>query len=84
MIRRPRAPFAAPVPAAIAAAALLAAGCRGVQSALDPAAREAGQIAGLWWFFFWVCAAVFLAVITLLFVGVFRRGAVLLAIQESN
>jgi cytochrome c oxidase subunit II len=73
VIRRPRAPFAAWIPAAIAAAALITtAGCRGLQSALDPAAREAGRIAGLWWLFFWVCAVVFVAVITLLLVGVFR------------
>jgi cytochrome c oxidase subunit 2 len=51
-----------------------AAGCRGVQSALDPAGREARGIAGLWWLFFAVCAAVFLIVIVSFALAVFRRS----------
>ena len=49
-----------------------AAGCRGIQSALDPAGREAGRIANLWWFLFWVCTAVFVIVTAALFLGIFR------------
>ena len=51
---------------------IAAAGCRGAQSALDPAGREASKIAGIWWLFFWVCSAVFVAVITALLAAVFR------------
>ncbi|MCA1582256.1 MAG: cytochrome c oxidase subunit II [Acidobacteria bacterium] len=59
-----------------AAAALLCAalsGCRGIQSSLDPAGREAAKISGLWWLFFYVCTAVFVLVLAFLFYGVFRR-----------
>lgn len=32
------------------------------QSAVDPAGTQAGHIANLWWFFFWVLIAIFVAV----------------------
>lgn len=38
---------------------LLAGGCAGQQSALDPAGAQAGQIDGLWWLFFWTTTAVY-------------------------
>ena len=38
-------------------------GCAGhQQSAVDPAGPQAGRIASLWWFFFWVLAAIFVIV----------------------
>jgi cytochrome c oxidase subunit 2 len=41
-----------------------------MQSALDPAAREAGKIAQLWWIYFWVLTAVFGAVAVWLFIAI--------------
>jgi cytochrome c oxidase subunit II len=54
---------------------LLWAGCGGAdhsQSALHPAGSAAERIAWLWWFMFIVLAAVFVIVMALLFVAVFR------------
>ncbi|HYK41579.1 MAG TPA: cytochrome c oxidase subunit II [Thermoanaerobaculia bacterium] len=69
-----RAPFArASARGATALALIAAAGCRGIQSALDPAGREASRIAGLWWFLFWTCTAVFVVVTAALLVALFRR-----------
>jgi cytochrome c oxidase subunit II len=50
------------------------AGCGGdhIQSSLHPASPEAAEIARLWWFMFWVCMGVFVAVMGLLFWGIFR------------
>jgi cytochrome c oxidase subunit 2 len=59
--------------AGFAAALLLAAGCRGRTSALDPASGESARIAHLYWLMFAVCAAVFAAVIALLVVSLLRR-----------
>lgn len=59
-------------PAVAALFVAAASGCRGVQSALDPAGREAGRIAGLWWLFFGVCTAVFVIVLGAIAVAVFR------------
>jgi cytochrome c oxidase subunit II len=55
--------------------ALAAAGCSGVQSALDPAGTGAAAIYGLWRVLFWVCAAVFALVLgALLWAMLHRRG----------
>jgi cytochrome c oxidase subunit II len=52
---------------------LLCSGCAGFQSALDPAGPQAGRISRLWWLMFWVCSAVFVAVMGAL-VYALRRG----------
>lgn len=49
----------------------LAAAARGA-SMLDPAADQASEVARLWWFFFTVCTAVFLAVIAVAGLSVWR------------
>ena len=45
-----------------------------MQNALQPAAREAGHIANLWWLFFWVLTTVFVAVAVALFALNFYAG----------
>jgi cytochrome c oxidase subunit 2 len=50
---------------AVAAAALLSAGCGGIQSALDPAGRAAERIAGLFWWMAASAAVIWAAVIGL-------------------
>jgi cytochrome c oxidase subunit 2 len=44
-----------------------------IQSALDAAGVQAARIEGLWWLMFWVCAAVFVAVVAAVALAV-RRG----------
>ena len=44
-----------------------------VQSALDPAGSQAGHLANLWWIFFWVCTAFYIALIAFFFMAI-RRG----------
>jgi cytochrome c oxidase subunit 2 len=44
------------------------------QSALDPAAAEAAQIAHLWWIFFWVTLSIFVLVAIALLVAIVRHG----------
>lgn len=44
-----------------------------IQSALDPAGIQAARIEWLWWFMFWVCASVFVAVLLALLLAI-RRG----------
>ena len=60
--------------AAVAACALLLAGCRraGSQSVLDPAGPHAGGLSRLWWFFFFVLAAVYVLVMIALVVSIVR------------
>ena len=38
-----------------------------------PCGREASRIAGLWWFLFWACTAVFVIVTAAFLVAIFRR-----------
>jgi cytochrome c oxidase subunit II len=52
---------------------LLASGCSGQQSSLDPAGVQADRISQLWWLYFWVCLFVYVAVIAVIFLGVARR-----------
>jgi cytochrome c oxidase subunit 2 len=52
---------------------LLSSGCRGVQSALDPAGPQSGRISRLWWLMFYTCSAVFLVVSVALLIAIFRR-----------
>lgn len=49
----------------------IAAAARGA-SMLDPAADQASEVAGLWWFFFSVCTVVFVGVITAAAFAVWR------------
>ena len=44
-----------------------------IQSVLDPAGIQAARIEWLWWLMFWVCTAVFFAVLAALGLGI-RRG----------
>ena len=60
--------------AAAACVALAAAGCGGTQSMLNPVGPQARSIAGLTWWFFGVCAVVYVAVMGALFWAVARRG----------
>lgn len=67
----------------------LVAGCSGNQSALDPAGVQAQHISGVWWLYFWITAAVYLAVIIVAFlallIGVRRAApAVPLTVSESD
>ena len=43
-----------------------------IQSALDPAGIQARSIANLWWIFFWVCTAFYIAVLAFFFLAVVR------------
>ena len=55
---------------------LFLSGCRGVQSALDPAGPQAGRIGGLWWLMLYTLTAVFIIVRAVLIAAAFRpRGA---------
>jgi cytochrome c oxidase subunit 2 len=45
------------------------------QSVLHPAGAQAGHIHDLWWFMFWICAAVFVIVMAFLLAAIFRRRA---------
>jgi cytochrome c oxidase subunit 2 len=67
--------FRAATKAAAALAVLGLAGCRGAQSALDPAGPQAGSTSGLWWLFFTVCGAVYVAVVVALLLALTRRKA---------
>jgi cytochrome c oxidase subunit II len=48
-------------------------GCRGVQSALDPAGPQSGRVSRLWWLMFYVCSAVFLLVSLAVLIAIFHR-----------
>ena len=47
-------------------------GWMGRHSALDPAGPQAERIGDLWWLMFWVCTAVFLAVLAALLLALLR------------
>jgi cytochrome c oxidase subunit 2 len=55
------------------AVCLLLSGCKGTQSALDPAGPQAGRIEGLWWLMFWVELGIFIVVMGFLLAAVLRR-----------
>jgi cytochrome c oxidase subunit 2 len=50
----------------------LASGCNGIQSALDPAGPQAGNIGWLWWVMFYTLTAVYVIVMCILTVAFFR------------
>lgn len=60
--------------AAVSCAAVLLAGCSGVQSALDPAGPNAREIATLWWWMAVVAVAIFALVLGALLYALFGRG----------
>src|SRR5689334_19922352 len=71
------------------ASVMTLAGCGGNQSPLDPAGVQAERISGVWWLYFWITAAVYLAVIVVMFLAVLigmRRAAptVPLTVSESD
>lgn len=59
--------------AALVAPAL--AGCEGVQSGLSPAGPQAARLASLFWLFTWICAGVFVLVLSAAALATFRRRA---------
>lgn len=58
----------------IAASALLLAACGGLPSSLKPQSDAAAQITSLWWVVFGLGRIIWIGVIVLLLVGLFRRG----------
>lgn len=54
-------------------AAFASAACGGPQNSLDSAGPQSGRIESLWWLFFWVTAAVYVIVMAVLAVTIFRR-----------
>lgn len=52
------------------------ASCSGVQSIFTPATEETKNIVTIWWVLFGVCLFVFLTVITLLLIGLFRNASI--------
>lgn len=61
---------------AVAIAALFLPGLGGSQSVIDPAGPQSGRVNMLWWFFFWACSAIFIAVIGSMLYAVFRARTV--------
>ena len=61
------------VRAAILLGAMVQAGCGGVQSPLNPAGPQASAIAALTWWFFGICAAVYVIVMAATLWAVMRR-----------
>ena len=57
---------------ALVGASVLAA-CGGSQNALDSAGVQSGRIESLWWIFFWITAVIYLIVMAVLAVAIFRR-----------
>jgi cytochrome c oxidase subunit 2 len=47
--------------------------CGGIQNSINPAGPQAQKISSLWWLMFYVCAAVFAAVMISLFVALAKR-----------
>jgi cytochrome c oxidase subunit II len=66
------------------ALALLAGGCAGIQSAVDPKGPQAGQIAWLWWLFLGVSILVWLGVTAGVLLALFRRNRVLFDGDETT
>ena len=52
---------------------LLLPGCAGVQSALDPAGPQSDRISHVWWLMLYTLSAVFLIVMVLLLIAIWRR-----------
>lgn len=61
---------------ASAAAALLACGCTGVQTPLDPAGYQAASIHTIWTLMLWVCGFFYVLVIVFLLWGIWRNRRV--------
>jgi cytochrome c oxidase subunit 2 len=48
-------------------------GCRGSQSALNPAGPQSGSIGRMWWLMFYTCSAVFIIVGVIVLMAIFRK-----------
>lgn len=59
---------------ALAALVLVAQGCGGIQSALDPGGAQAQRVAGLWWVLLAICTVVYAAVLVALGLAFLRRA----------
>jgi cytochrome c oxidase subunit II len=59
-------------PGMIAAASLALTACSGQQSILDPAGKGARDSASIWWLMFWLGTIVFIVVLALILMAVFR------------
>jgi cytochrome c oxidase subunit 2 len=57
-------------------AGLFLTGCRGAQSALDPAGPQAGRISHLWWEYFSITAVIYVLVMLFLILPLRRRRLV--------
>ena len=60
----------------LASASFLFASCGGRQSALDAAGIQAERLQDLWWLFFYITAAVYLIVMAVLLIALFRNKKV--------
>lgn len=58
----------------IFAGGLLLCGCAIAPSSLNPQSPAAARITELWWVMFWVGTVIWVGVVVLLFVGLFRKG----------
>ncbi|MEX2497021.1 MAG: cytochrome c oxidase subunit II [Woeseia sp.] len=74
------------VPARLGAAGVMlaAAGCQGIQSALDPAGPNAREIATLWWAMAAAAALIFALVLGSLLYAVYGRGPMRARIKPMN
>jgi cytochrome c oxidase subunit 2 len=58
---------------------MLCAGCRGAHSVLSPAGPQSQRIASLYWLFLWVCVVVWVLVVLVMLLAVWRRRRTALA-----
>jgi cytochrome c oxidase subunit II len=63
---------------------LMACGCAGIQSAVDPRGPQATQIAWLWWLFLGVSVVVWLGVTAGVLLALFRRNRILFTGDEHT
>ena len=60
----------------LAALAMLSVtGCTGLQASMDPAGTQSSEISGLWWFYCWVCVAVYVITMVVILIAFRRRRA---------
>ena len=57
----------------LALASFLFLSCGGKQSAVDAAGIQAERLEFLWWFFFWICGAVYVVVMAVLIAAIVRN-----------
>ena len=59
----------------VAMTTVVSTACAGIQSSLDPAGPQAHNISKLWWLMFFICSAVFIAVVVAFFLAITRAGS---------